>query len=189
MSDRAISYPTGHVEPRTLRETTRHYLGDLVYGANDGLITTFAVVAGVAGAALSPGVVIVLGVANLVADGFSMAASNYLAIRSRGAVERDEGRVVTEPHPTRHALATFLAFIVAGAVPLLAFVLSVAPGARFAVATALTLATLVGAGAARGVAAGTRWWASGAEMLAVGAAAAGVAFALGRLLAGVAGRG
>ena len=188
MTENAIAHPAGHVEPRTARETARHYLGDLVYGANDGLITTFAVVAGVAGAALSPAIVVVLGVANLVADGFSMAASNYLAIRSRGAVERAEGLEISEPYPTRHALATFLAFVVAGAVPLLAFVLGVAPGARFPVATALTLATLFGAGVARGLVAGGRWWVSGAEMLAVGAAAAGVAFALGRALAGLVGR-
>ena len=189
MSEDAMPYPAAHVEPRTVRETARHYLGDLVYGANDGLITTFAVVAGVAGAALSPAIVIVLGVANLVADGFSMAASNYLAIRSRGAVERNEGRAESEPHPVRHALATLLAFVVAGSVPLLTFVLGVAPGARFPVATALTLATLFGAGAARGVVAGERWWVSGAEMLAVGAAAAAVAFVIGRLLAGLVGHG
>ncbi len=182
-----VAYPIGHAEPRTLRETARHYLGDLVYGANDGLITTFAVVAGVAGASLSPAIVIVLGVANLVADGFSMAASNYLAIRSRGAVERDEGRAVSEPHPARHALATLVAFVVVGAVPLLAYLLGAPPALRFPVATALTLGTLFGAGAARGSVAGERWWVSGAEMLAVGAAAAGVAFAAGRLLAGIAG--
>jgi len=58
------------------------YIGDIVYGANDGIITTFAVVAGVAGAALSPTIVLILGVANLFADGFSMAAGNYLARKS-----------------------------------------------------------------------------------------------------------
>lgn len=58
------------------------YLRDMVYGANDGIVTTFAVVAGVAGAGLSPAVVILLGVASLLADGFSMAASSFLAMRS-----------------------------------------------------------------------------------------------------------
>jgi len=53
-----------------------------VYGANDGIITTFAVVAGVAGASLSSGIVILIGLANLFADGFSMAASNYLGTKS-----------------------------------------------------------------------------------------------------------
>jgi VIT1/CCC1 family predicted Fe2+/Mn2+ transporter len=58
------------------------YLGDAIFGAVDGSVTTFAVVAGAVGAQLSGGVVIVLGVANLVADGFSMAVSNYLGTKS-----------------------------------------------------------------------------------------------------------
>ena len=58
------------------------YLKDIVYGANDGIITTFAVVAGVAGASLSPVVVVVIGLANILADGFSMAVSNYLGVKS-----------------------------------------------------------------------------------------------------------
>ena len=53
------------------------YLRDWVYGGIDGAVTTFAVIAGVAGASLSARIVVVLGLANLVADGFSMAASNY----------------------------------------------------------------------------------------------------------------
>ena len=58
------------------------YLRDVVYGAIDGTVTTYAVVAGVAGAGLDAPVVLVLGTANLVADGFSMAVANYLGIRS-----------------------------------------------------------------------------------------------------------
>jgi VIT1/CCC1 family predicted Fe2+/Mn2+ transporter len=53
------------------------YLRDTVYGAIDGAVTTFAIVAGVAGAGLSPTIIIALGLANVLADGFSMAASNY----------------------------------------------------------------------------------------------------------------
>ena len=52
-------------------------LRDAIYGAIDGAVTTFAIVAGVAGAGLSPFVIIALGVANVLADGFSMAAANY----------------------------------------------------------------------------------------------------------------
>ncbi|MEZ6089251.1 MAG: VIT1/CCC1 transporter family protein [Pirellulaceae bacterium] len=58
------------------------YLADFVYGAIDGTVTTFAVVSGVAGADLSSSVLIILGFANLVGDGFSMAAGNYLATRT-----------------------------------------------------------------------------------------------------------
>lgn len=177
-----------HPDLRTPREVARHYLGDLVYGANDGLVTTFAVVAGVAGAELAPIVVVILGVANLVADGFSMAASNFLAIRSRSAVERLEGRSVSEPYAAKHGAATLIAFVAAGAVPLLTFVTGVAAERRFAAAAALTLGTQFAVGAARSLVAGGRWWRNGLEMLAVGAAAAAVAFGVGRLLAGLAPR-
>lgn len=53
------------------------YLRDWVYGGIDGAVTTFAIMAGVVGADLSPQVVLILGAANLLADGFSMAAANY----------------------------------------------------------------------------------------------------------------
>ena len=105
------------------------YIGDLVFGANDGIITTFAVVAGAAGAALSPGIVIILGLANLFADGFSMGASNFLAIRSEKELERKQKRESGEavPHndvvtPVQHGVVTFSAFIIAGAVPLIPYV-------------------------------------------------------------------
>jgi len=58
------------------------YLRDWVYGGIDGAVTTFAIVAGVAGASLSTNVVLILGFANLVADGFSMAAGNYSSSRT-----------------------------------------------------------------------------------------------------------
>src|SRR5262245_12312422 len=70
--------PTG----ARLRSILRRCLPDLVYGANDGIITTFAVVCGVVGASLSSTVILILGFANLLADGFSMGASNFLARRS-----------------------------------------------------------------------------------------------------------
>lgn len=67
----------------------RWSLGDFVYGATDGAVTTFAVVAGVVGASLSPSIVLILGFANLLADGFSMAVGNYLAARAqREYIER-----------------------------------------------------------------------------------------------------
>lgn len=66
---------------------------DLIYGAIDGTVTTFAVVAGVAGAALSPAIVLILGFANLFADGFSMAISNFLSTRAeKEYVERERAR-------------------------------------------------------------------------------------------------
>lgn len=58
------------------------YLRDWIYGGIDGAVTTFAVVAGVVGADLKPVIVIILGLANLLADGFSMAAGNYSATKA-----------------------------------------------------------------------------------------------------------
>jgi VIT1/CCC1 family predicted Fe2+/Mn2+ transporter len=58
------------------------YLRDFVYGGIDGAVTTFAIVSGVVGAELSPRVILILGTANLLADGLSMAAGNYLATRA-----------------------------------------------------------------------------------------------------------
>lgn len=67
-----------------------NYIKDIIYAANDGIITTFAVVAGVAGASLSLNSIIILGFANLFADGFSMALSNYLGSRSERALIKKE---------------------------------------------------------------------------------------------------
>ena len=73
------------------------YLKDFVYGAVDGAVTTFAIVAGVAGAGLSAGVIIVLGFANLLADGFSMAVSNYLGTRAENQLrEQTRARELDE---------------------------------------------------------------------------------------------
>jgi VIT1/CCC1 family predicted Fe2+/Mn2+ transporter len=70
------------VSARLGRKPTPSYLHDFIYGAIDGAVTTFAVVAGVQGANLAETVVIILGVANLIADGFSMAVSNFLGSRA-----------------------------------------------------------------------------------------------------------
>ena len=59
-----------------------NYVRDFIYGSIDGTVTTFAIVSGVVGAGLANHTIIILGLANVFADGFSMAASNYLATRS-----------------------------------------------------------------------------------------------------------
>ncbi|MGI9412231.1 MAG: VIT1/CCC1 transporter family protein [Hyphomicrobiales bacterium] len=65
------------ITERLARDHRPNYLRDWIYGGIDGAVTTFAIVAGVVGANLSHNVIIVLGLANLLADGFSMAAGNY----------------------------------------------------------------------------------------------------------------
>lgn len=67
----------GEIAARIGAPPGRGLLRDAVYGGIDGAVTTFAIVAGVAGAGLSPFVIVALGLANVLADGFSMAAANY----------------------------------------------------------------------------------------------------------------
>lgn len=174
-----------HVEPRGALEIARHYVRELIYGANDGIITTFAVVAGVSGGGLSLGVVLIIGAANLLADGLSMGVGNYLSIRSHESVREAEGLPEEEASPARHGLATFLAFVVAGAVPLLPYVLPAVEVNRFLLSTVLALLTLFAVGAMRATISNVRWWRAGLEMFVLGAIVAGVAYGAGAAVAGV----
>lgn len=61
---------------------SRDYIGEFVYGGIDGAITTFAVVAGAEGAGLGISVVVILGLANLIADGFSMSVGNFFSTKA-----------------------------------------------------------------------------------------------------------
>ena len=79
----ALTHPDHH-------QDSGKYIGDAVYGAIDGIVTTFAIVSGVVGADLSPNIILILGFANLLADGFSMAAGNYLSTKSEHAYEQQE---------------------------------------------------------------------------------------------------
>lgn len=77
--------------PLQSRSRGGKYIKSLVYGGLDGIITTFAVVSGVAGASLAVRVVIILGFANLLADGISMAVGDYLSTKSENEyAESDE---------------------------------------------------------------------------------------------------
>lgn len=70
------------IQQRLSAGPKHNYLRDWIYGGIDGSVTTFAVVTGVIGANLAAVVIVVLGFANLVADGFSMAAGNFLGTKS-----------------------------------------------------------------------------------------------------------
>ena len=80
------------LEPVHRRRGAR-YVGDIVFGALDGSITTFAIVAGAAGASLSPAVVLILGFANLFGDGASMALGNYLGTKSEEEYRQRQKRL------------------------------------------------------------------------------------------------
>ena len=174
---------SNHVEPHGTLEIARHYIRELIYGANDGIITTFAVVAGVAGGGLSLNVVLICGAANLFADGLSMAVGNYLSIRSYESVLESQGLPEQEAFPLRHGVATFLAFVAAGALPLVPYMLPEIGIERFTGSIVVTLLALFGVGASRALVSNVGWWRGGLEMLSLGGVVAAVAYGSGALVA------
>ncbi|OGL83662.1 hypothetical protein A3B36_01225 [Candidatus Uhrbacteria bacterium RIFCSPLOWO2_01_FULL_55_36] len=212
----------------------------MVYGANDGIVTTFAVVAGVAGAKLDAPVVLILGFANLIADGLSMAIGNYLGTKSEQQYvaqertmeewevahvpeeEREEIRqmyrakgfqgedleravaVITSDNkrwvdemmrnelgvvaddedpsrPFKNGLATFIAFVIAGFLPLVPYVFG-ASAKGLLPSSMMAGAALFAVGGARSFITKKSWWWAGIEMLLVGGIAAGAAYAVGALV-------
>jgi VIT1/CCC1 family predicted Fe2+/Mn2+ transporter len=101
------------VERRIKDPAGRGYLRDVVYGGIDGSVTTFAIVAGVAGAGLSTWVIIALGIANVLADGFSMAAGNYSGTKAelddtKRLRRVEERHIKTNPEGERRELREIL---------------------------------------------------------------------------------
>lgn len=227
------SHEPGEIADRLSDGPKISYLRDWVYGGIDGAVTTFAVVAGVEGAQLSPHVLLILGAANLLADGFSMAAGNYSAtkaeiddavrirameqrhIRIHPEGEREEIRqifagkgftgedleravevitatetrwldtMLAEEHglpmaqrsPMHSAWATFGAFFVCGGVPLVPFFVGME--ASLTIASFLTAIVFFLIGSLKSRWSTAVWWISGAETLAIGAAAAIMAYGVG----------
>jgi len=157
------------------------YLADVILGASDGIVTTFAVVAGSAGASLGRNVVLILGFANLLADGFSMAIGNYLGVKSEKELEEEEGVDSDyEGSPLTHAFITFLSFNIAGFIPLSPFVLfSQFPFWLSSMVVAISLFSL---GVIKGIYTKGNALRSGLEMLSIGGLAAIVAFGVGDFL-------
>ena len=87
----------GAIQQRLHSRKSYSYVGDSVLGGIDGCVTTFAVVAGAVGGDLPAYVIIIMGFANLIADGFSMAVSNYLRAKSERE-QVDETRAIEEYH-------------------------------------------------------------------------------------------
>ena len=232
------------IEHRISAAKQHSYLGDFALGAVDGTVTTFAIVAGAAGAELSSGVAIVLGFANVAADGFSMAVSNYLKSRDdRQIVERfrkmeemhieqiPEGereeirqifarkgfdgatldeivKVITQnrqqwvdtmlteewglqldsPSPIRAALTTFIAFVLAGVLPLLPLFLATwfVASQMFLASAIVTGLTFFSIGLIRGHVSDRKPIVVGMETLVIGGSAAALAFLVGVTLRGYA---
>ncbi|MFC1662922.1 VIT1/CCC1 transporter family protein [Patescibacteria group bacterium] len=217
--------------------STGRYIGDVIFGANDGIITTFAVISGATGGQLAPIVVIILGTANLFADGVSMGLGNYLGQKSErsyvkgqrnkeawevenlpeietqeirdifqdwGFKDNDLERAVeivtndkevwidimmkyeleifesSAESPIKKGIATFIAFVIAGVVPLTPFLIGV--DNPFWWAVGLTAIELFAIGSSRAKVAPVKWLTAGLEMLSVGTLAAAIAYLIGRLL-------
>lgn len=156
-----------------------HYLRDLVYGASDGVVTTLALIAGSTGAGFPAAVGLVLGLANLIADGLSMAVSNYLGLKSE---LEQTGASVDQEQPWRHGMATLVAFVVAGAVPLASYALPVSTPTRWRLALGLGLVTLAVVGAARSGFIRRPAWRCALEMVLLAGAASAVAYLIGAVL-------
>jgi vacuolar iron transporter family protein len=167
-----------------IRAFARHYLRDMVYAAHDGVVTTFAVVAGVRGAHLGYRAVLALGLANLAADGLSMAIGNYLGIKSERAADLQENFHEWDEttHALRHAAVTWFAFGIAGAMPLLPYLAGSAAPTALCLSMGLSAVTLFSVGVLRTQVTAQPAWRSGLEMLVVGALAGGAAFLVGEIV-------
>lgn len=166
----------------------KRYLSEFVYGAVDGTVTTFAVVAASAGAGISSAVILVLGAANLLADGFSMGASAFLAAQA----ENDEsgGRSTKHASPRIIGLATFGAFILVGSIPVLPYIFDVIVGGKsssvtlFYISSITTALTFLTIGYIKGKVSGEATVRSALVTLLLGAVAAVLAYFAGDVLAG-----
>jgi vacuolar iron transporter family protein len=154
-----------------------HYLRDVIYGATDGVITTFAIVSAASGAMINPHLVLILGLASLVADGVSMGASNYLGLKSE---IQQVGGSVEEEAPERHGMATFAAFVAAGSVPLLPYLYLGPLEYRFAISVTLAIIVFTLMGTVRAAFTNQSRFRSAAEIVILGTAAGSFAFGVGR---------
>ena len=234
------------VKQRLENGTPQSYLKDMVYGGIDGTITTFAVVSGVVGAELAAGIVVILGLANLFADGFSMAVSNFLGTKAEQQFlhmirkeeeneidlipegEREEirqiyaakgfegelleqvvdvitsneqvwvdtmlleehGLLLDGPEPKKAAWWTFVAFLVAGIIPVAPFIVNLLVdggiSSPFLWSSIATAATFFAIGIYKARVVGGSTLKAGLETVAVGGMAAVLAYGIGWLLRGIA---
>ena len=177
---------------RSQKRFERKYLAEFIYGGIDGTVTTFAIVAGAVGASLSPAIILILGFANLFADGFSMAISNYLSNKSQSDLYSNHKHAHSHlKNPRKTALATFFAFIIIGFIPLITFVISPfsshLQSNQFLYSSLLTAMAFIIIGYHKGKIVKKSKFKSSLETLIVGGIAAAIAFLVGFFLKGLIG--
>jgi len=161
-------------------------LKDIVYAANDGVITTFAIVAGVHGGGLSVVAVLILGFAGLFADGFSMAVSNYLGNKTKkDFLKVSEANTDVSGMPIRNSIITFLSFVIVGIVPMLPFLPVFASSQSFLNSLVFSSIVLFLIGSLRTIFTRRNWFYSGLEMLFLGGLAALIAYGVGFFIRGL----
>jgi vacuolar iron transporter family protein len=166
------------IEPKVLKAA--------VLGANDGIITTFAVVAGVVGAGLPVSTILILGIANMIADGISMALGDYLGEQTTKQLAGSHQQPISNfLHST--SFVTFVAFVVAGTLPLVPYIVQLfgiilPETTQFPLSVISTGAALFIVGSMRTIITHHGWLRSGVEMFSVGAFAAAVAYLLGAFI-------
>lgn len=111
-----------------------NYNSEIVYGGVDGLITTFAIIAGSVGAELSHNIIIILGFASILADGFSMGVSSFLAERMRES----------KKHPYLVGLSTFISFVILGSMPMIPYVMKLEHAFTYAIVVLILILFLLG---------------------------------------------
>ncbi len=170
-----------------IKQHFEDYLREFVYGGIDGAVTTFAVVAGATGARFSTTIILVLGFANLIADGISMGVGSYLSTKSEHEVMEKKGESSKdEPSPVINGSTTFVSFLLFGLIPLLIYVVDAVFKLElsnlFGIATALTAVAFITIGLLKSRVAQTPVVRAVVETLILGAIAAGSAYVLGDYL-------
>jgi len=151
----------------------RNYLPQMVYGAVDGTVTTFAVVAGATGGDLSNKTIIILGLANLFADGTSMSISAYLAAKSEK---------IGKKTPLSIAIWTLVAFIIIGFIPIIPYVFGIG---TFQLSCLMTGVAFLGIGILKWYLSHGSPTSSGLQTLGLWTIAALIAYGVGAWLAGL----
>lgn len=165
-------------------------LREFVYGGMDGAVTTFAVVTGAAGANLGTDVILILGFANVFADGFSMAVGSYLSEKSDQdlLISKGKGKKEDYESPLMASVATFVSFILVGFIPLSVytvdyiFSLNLATNIALLYSITLTLIAFCAIGYMRGVITKISRVRTVLESFGLGLAAAVISYALGSFL-------
>lgn len=159
------------------------YLREIVYGGNDGIVTTCAVVAGFTGASIgstptmviSTLTVLLFGLTNLIGDGLSMALGNFVSQRAANDV------APTQSRPIAASVATFVSFVSFGLIPLFPFMFNFSSSTTSLVAYSflMTLVALILLGVLRWRATNKHPFRSIMEVLIIGLIAIAASYGVG----------